>query len=114
MTKADLVEEISVETGVSKNHTAIIVDGMIDAVCRALHGKIPSMSEVELDLCYRELKALCDGRERLQIVRLLAHLATADGAMSPAEHEELVRIAEEIGIPISELEAVERETLPRA
>ena len=36
MTKADLVEEISVETGVSKNHTAIIVDGMIDAVCRAL------------------------------------------------------------------------------
>ena len=36
MTKADLVEEISAQTGVSKNHTAIIVDDMLDAVCRAL------------------------------------------------------------------------------
>ena len=26
MTKADLVEEISAQTGVSKNHTAVIVD----------------------------------------------------------------------------------------
>jgi hypothetical protein len=31
MTKADLVEGISIQTGVSKNHTAIIVDGMLDA-----------------------------------------------------------------------------------
>jgi len=36
MTKADLVEEIAIQTGVSKNHTAMIVDGMLDAVCRAL------------------------------------------------------------------------------
>lgn len=36
MTKADLVEEIAGQTGVSKNHTAIIVDGLIDAVCRTL------------------------------------------------------------------------------
>jgi nucleoid DNA-binding protein len=36
MTKADLVEAIATETGVSKNHTAIIVDGMLDAICRAL------------------------------------------------------------------------------
>src|SRR5258706_6296450 len=36
MTKADLVEEIAGETGVSKNHTAVIVDSLIDAVCRAL------------------------------------------------------------------------------
>jgi nucleoid DNA-binding protein len=36
MTKADLVEGISVHTGVSKNHTAIIVDHLLDAVCRAL------------------------------------------------------------------------------
>ena len=36
MTKADLVEKISVQTGVSKNHTAVIIDGMLDAVCRAL------------------------------------------------------------------------------
>lgn len=36
MTKAELVEEVSVETGISKNHTAIIVDGLLDAVSRAL------------------------------------------------------------------------------
>jgi integration host factor subunit beta len=36
MTKADLVEAISAQTGVSKNHTAVIVDGMLDAVSRAL------------------------------------------------------------------------------
>jgi nucleoid DNA-binding protein len=36
MTKADLVEQIAEETGVSKHHTALIVDGMLDAVCRAL------------------------------------------------------------------------------
>jgi nucleoid DNA-binding protein len=36
MTKADLVEEIAAQTGVSKNHTAVIVDGMLDAISRAL------------------------------------------------------------------------------
>ncbi|NOT35738.1 MAG: integration host factor subunit beta [Candidatus Eisenbacteria bacterium] len=36
MTKADLVEQIAIDTGVSKNHTALIVDGMLDAICRAL------------------------------------------------------------------------------
>ncbi len=36
MTKADLVEQVSTETGISKNHTALIVDGLLDAVCRAL------------------------------------------------------------------------------
>jgi integration host factor subunit beta len=36
MTKADLVEHIATTTGVSKNHTGIIVDQLIDAVCRAL------------------------------------------------------------------------------
>lgn len=36
MTKADLVEDVSVRTGVSKNHTALIVDQLLDAVCRAL------------------------------------------------------------------------------
>ena len=36
MTKADLVEEISSQTGVSKNHTALIVDNLLDALCRAL------------------------------------------------------------------------------
>ncbi|MCC6651145.1 MAG: integration host factor subunit beta [Candidatus Eisenbacteria bacterium] len=36
MTKADLVEEIAVATNISRNHTAIIVDGLLDSVCRAL------------------------------------------------------------------------------
>jgi nucleoid DNA-binding protein len=36
MTKADLVEEIAVRTGISRNHTAIIVDQTLDAVSRAL------------------------------------------------------------------------------
>jgi nucleoid DNA-binding protein len=36
MTKADLVEQISVQTGVSKNHTALILDGVLDSLCRAL------------------------------------------------------------------------------
>src|SRR5437867_8532731 len=31
MTKADLVEQIATETGVSKNHTALIVDSLLDA-----------------------------------------------------------------------------------
>ena len=30
MTKADLVEEISAKTGVSKNHTALIVDDLLE------------------------------------------------------------------------------------
>ena len=36
MTKAELVEEVSVATGISRNHTALIVDHMLDAFCRAL------------------------------------------------------------------------------
>jgi nucleoid DNA-binding protein len=36
VTKADLVEEVSIGTGVSKHHTALIVDGMLEALCRAL------------------------------------------------------------------------------
>src|SRR5258708_2169328 len=36
MTKADLVEQIATETGVSKNHTALIVDSLLDAFCRTL------------------------------------------------------------------------------
>jgi len=36
MTKAELVEQVSARTGVSKSHTALIVDGLLDAVCRVL------------------------------------------------------------------------------
>ncbi len=36
MTKADLVEEIAERTGISRNHTAVVVDQLLDAVSRAL------------------------------------------------------------------------------
>jgi nucleoid DNA-binding protein len=36
MTKADLVEELSARTGISRNQTAVIVDQLLDAVARAL------------------------------------------------------------------------------
>src|SRR5262245_63564998 len=36
MTKADLVEEIASATGISRQHTGIIVDQLLDAVCRTL------------------------------------------------------------------------------
>jgi nucleoid DNA-binding protein len=36
MTKADLVEEIAAQTGISRNQTAVIVDQLLDAMSRAL------------------------------------------------------------------------------
>ena len=36
MTKADLVEEIATKTGVSKNHTALIVDDLLSTISKAL------------------------------------------------------------------------------
>lgn len=36
MTKADLVEQLATQTGVSRNHTAIIVDQLLESVCNAL------------------------------------------------------------------------------
>ncbi len=36
MTKADLVEGIATKTGVSKNHTALIVDDLLQAISKAL------------------------------------------------------------------------------
>lgn len=36
MTKADLVEQITAKTGLSRSHTALIVDQLLDAVSRAL------------------------------------------------------------------------------
>src|SRR5580765_493587 len=36
MTKGDLVEAIAPETGVSRRHPGIIVDGLLDVVCRAV------------------------------------------------------------------------------
>lgn len=83
------------------------------AVCEALQGKIPKMSDEELSLCYRELKALCDGRERKEVMRLLLSIAASDGAPSEAERTELQNIAEELGISTEDLTALEGEASTR-
>ncbi len=79
----------------------------VDAVCDALQGKIPKMSEEELSLCYRELKALCDGRERKEVMRLLVSIAVSDGAPSETERAELENIAEELGVSLEDLKEIE-------
>jgi DnaJ like chaperone protein len=84
-----------------------------DAVCEALQGQIPKMSEEELSLCYRELKALCDGRERKEVMRLLVSIAVSDGAPSEAERAELENIAEELGISLEDLTSLEGELSTR-
>jgi len=81
----------------------------VEAVCASLRGKLPEVSDDELALCYRELKSLCDAGERVEILRLLAKLAEADGETSVAEHHELEMIASELGISIADLATVERE-----
>jgi uncharacterized tellurite resistance protein B-like protein len=86
----------------------------VEAVCRALKGKLPQVSDDELSLCYRELKALCDGRERVEILRLLAKLAVVDGETSTAEHAELEAIAAELGISLADLADVEQEAADAA
>ena len=50
MTKAELVEEVATETGVSKNHTALIVDGVFDAYLAARDdvGVQPRRGEIEI------------------------------------------------------------------
>jgi DnaJ like chaperone protein len=91
------------------SHIDRLSPSSIDAVCTLLRGNLPKLSDEELALCYRELKALCDGRERLEVLRLLTEVAAADGALTPAEHTELQHVADELGVPESQLEAVEQE-----
>ncbi len=81
----------------------------VEAVCSALKGPLPSVTDDELALCYREIKALCDRRERVEILRLLAKLAAVDGEPSTAEHAELETIASALGISIADLTTVEEE-----
>jgi len=76
----------------------------VDAVCSTLRGKLPKVTEEELTLCFRELKALCDGRERLEVMRLLREIASVDdGVPSPAERDELEYIADALSVCLSDL-----------
>ena len=86
----------------------------VEAVCRALKGKLPQVSEEELELCTREPGSPCDGRERVEILRLLAKLAVVDGETSTAEHAELEAIAAELGISLADLASVEHEAATSA
>ncbi len=84
------------------------IDGLapagVDAVCEVLHGKIPSFSDSEMDLVYSELRAICDGNERKQIMRLLLSVAAVDGRLSDLEHRELERISDELGVTLRDIE----------
>lgn len=95
------------------SHVEGLAPSGVDAVCGALQGKIPAFSENEMDLVYSELRAICDGNERRQIMRLLVRIAAADGRLSDPEREELLRIADELGVPLEDVEDVEdREANP--
>jgi len=96
------------------SHIDRLTPNDIEAVTRALRGKLPELSDDELSLCYRELKALCDGRERVEVLRLLTEVAVADGSLTPAERAELHHVADELGVPESQLEAVEHEVEQQA
>jgi len=82
----------------------------VEAVCTALKGRLPDVSDEELALCYRELKALCDGKERVEVLRLLSKLAAVDGEPSTSEHAELEAIAAALGVSLADLATIEEET----
>jgi DnaJ like chaperone protein len=84
----------------------------VEAVCSAVRGKPPEVNEQELALCYRELKALCDGRERMEVMRLLTQLAAADGEPTETERAILQSIADELGIPADNLASVVKQEAP--
>lgn len=78
----------------------------IDRVARALDGTVTELTEDERAVCVRELKGICDGRERIEVVRLLAQVASADGKLRPGEQAELRGVAQALGVPADEIEAV--------
>jgi len=83
----------------------------IDRLCKVLNERVPHLTEREMDTCYHELKSLCDGTERLQVMRLLANQATADGKIVAPEHGTLATIAAKLAIPLDALEAIEHTAL---
>lgn len=87
------------------SHIQGLAPSGVDAVCEALHGKIPSFSESEMELVYTELRGICDGNERKQIMRLLLSIAAVDGRLSEAEKDELDLISQELGVSLAEVEA---------
>ena len=81
----------------------------IDAFCELLAERAPKLSDDELQVCYRQLRSLCDAEERVQVLRLLASQAGADGSIETSEHSELLSIAVALGIEQEQLEELELE-----
>jgi len=81
----------------------------IDVVARALEGTVTELTDEEREVCVRQLKGICDGRERYEVVRLLAKVAAADGQLTPAERAELREVAKELGLSADEVDTVESE-----
>ncbi|MBI4701280.1 MAG: TerB family tellurite resistance protein [Deltaproteobacteria bacterium] len=88
-------------------------DEAVEDLCDVLCARVPELSAAELELLFRELKSLCDAKERLQVLRLLAAQAASDGELAPAEHGELVAVATELGVPVEVLSELEVEALVR-
>lgn len=83
----------------------------IEVLCTTLNEHVPQLSEAELELCFREIKSLCNAEERRQIMRLLASQATSDGHIVAPEHGTLLRIAEALDVPSGEMEQIEIDAL---
>lgn len=73
-----------------------------ERVLQALAGKVPRISDDELELCFRELRALCDREERVSVLRLLVGVAESDGEAAPSELRELERVAEALHVTLDE------------
>ncbi|HVY46662.1 MAG TPA: TerB family tellurite resistance protein [Minicystis sp.] len=80
-----------------------IAPDAVDRVCQALQGKLPSVTDAELELCYRELRSICDHQERVEVVRLLLELAEVDGDPCTSENAEVERVAQELGVSLAEV-----------
>jgi DnaJ like chaperone protein len=87
-------------------HTGRLAPAAVDAVCTALRTDLGDMRDEERERCYREIRSLCDARERVQVMRLLIGVAAADGALSPQEEAEIHAIASELAVPPDEVEAL--------
>ena len=81
----------------------------IDAVAKGLEGTVTDLTDEERAVCVRQLKAICDGAERFEVVRLLAKVAAADGKLTELEQAELRQVASELGVPEEEIDAVVKE-----
>jgi DnaJ like chaperone protein len=83
----------------------------IDVLCATLNEHVPQLSEEELQVCFHEIKSLCNAEERRQIMRLLASQATSDGHIVGPEHGTLLRIADALDVPLGEMEQIEIDAL---